>query len=170
MSVPIEWSVSKTWHYEPILLSYFISSLGAFTSLQLMRQRTGNRGRRNWLLLLSASIALAGVGIWSMHFIGMTAITFSSAGIELPFVFNIGITIASLLSCCTVVITAFYICASSTRLSWGRIIAGGIITGTGVAVMHYVGMMAMIIKAQMTYNIGIVIASCVIGVVASTGR
>lgn len=55
------------WHWEYLALSYVVSCVGAFTSLQLMRQRTGPKGRKNWVLLCSASIALAGVAIFSTY-------------------------------------------------------------------------------------------------------
>lgn len=111
-----------------------------------------------------------GVGIWSMHFIGMSAIVYYSQDVQLQFVFDINITIYSLLACISVVTAAFYICGSneSNQLSWYRILLGGLLTGTGVAVMHYVGMMAIIIKPHMSFDVLYVCISCVIGIVAST--
>ena len=44
--------------------SYLIACLGSATSLQVMKQRTGLRGLRNWLLLLGGSVALGLVAIW----------------------------------------------------------------------------------------------------------
>ena len=47
------------------------------------------------------------------------------------------------------------------------IIIGGILTGAGVCVMHFVGMTAMVCDATMSWDIGIVAASVVIAVVVS---
>ncbi len=45
---------------------------------------------------------------------------------------------------------------------------GGILTGLGVALMHYTGMAAMIMPARITYDTTLFTASLVIAVVAAT--
>src|SRR5207247_10160820 len=45
---------------------------------------------------------------------------------------------------------------------------GGILTGLGVALMHYTGMAAMIMQAKITYDTTLFAASLVIAVVAAT--
>jgi len=45
---------------------------------------------------------------------------------------------------------------------------GGILTGLGVALMHYTGMAAMIMQARITYDTTLFAASLVIAVVAAT--
>jgi NO-binding membrane sensor protein with MHYT domain len=49
-----------------------------------------------------------------------------------------------------------------------RLIAGGVITGLAVALMHYTGMWAMQIQGQLTYDKLLVALSIVIAVVAAT--
>jgi len=46
--------------------------------------------------------------------------------------------------------------------------AGGLVTGLGVAAMHYTGMSAIVINADVSYNLAVVALSVVIAVVAST--
>jgi NO-binding membrane sensor protein with MHYT domain len=48
------------------------------------------------------------------------------------------------------------------------LVLGGICTGAGVVVMHYVGMMAMVFKGRIVWNIGAIAASCIIAVLAAT--
>lgn len=69
---------------------------------------------------------------------------------------------------------------SARRILWiistkslGRLVLGGVITGSGVSVMHYIGMTAMRIhynggEAIEVYNPGIVFASVLIAIVAAT--
>jgi NO-binding membrane sensor protein with MHYT domain len=45
---------------------------------------------------------------------------------------------------------------------------GGVLTGLGVALMHYTGMAAMIMQAKITYDTTLFAASLVIAVVAAT--
>ena len=48
------------------------------------------------------------------------------------------------------------------------LLAGGLVTGGGVCVMHYVGMMAIVFDGTISWNGGIVTASVIIAVVAAT--
>lgn len=48
------------------------------------------------------------------------------------------------------------------------IIAGGVCTATGVCVMHFVGMKSMIFNGHIVWNRGIVFASVVVAIIAST--
>jgi NO-binding membrane sensor protein with MHYT domain len=49
-----------------------------------------------------------------------------------------------------------------------KLLAAGVITGLGVALMHYTGMAAMIMHAKITYDTTLFNASLVIAVVAAT--
>ena len=48
------------------------------------------------------------------------------------------------------------------------ILLGGIVTGAGVCVMHYLGMMAVVVDADIEWNAGIVAASVLIAIIAAT--
>jgi NO-binding membrane sensor protein with MHYT domain len=48
------------------------------------------------------------------------------------------------------------------------LVLGGICTGGGVVVMHYVGMMAMVFKGRIVWNAGVIAASCIIAILAAT--
>jgi NO-binding membrane sensor protein with MHYT domain len=52
--------------------------------------------------------------------------------------------------------------------SYRPLLAGGVITGLGVASMHYLGMAALRMPAAMTYNPVLLIASLLIAIVAAT--
>ncbi|HTS96356.1 MAG TPA: MHYT domain-containing protein, partial [Streptosporangiaceae bacterium] len=51
---------------------------------------------------------------------------------------------------------------------WRSLLPGGLITGIGVAVMHYLGMAAMRMPGRITYNPWLMIISVLIAIVAAT--
>ena len=48
------------------------------------------------------------------------------------------------------------------------LLIGGVLIATGVCVMHYIGMLAMVFDGYIVWNAGIVAASCLIALVAAT--
>lgn len=50
----------------------------------------------------------------------------------------------------------------------GHLVSGGLVTGSAVVVMHYVGMFAMRIPGKIVWNYGIIVASWVVGCVVAT--
>lgn len=144
-----------------VALSYAVSVLGSYTALQLAIAIPAARGTAFWLWLAGAAVSLGGCGIWAMHFIAMLAY-------QLPFAvsYDIGLTLASLLIAITFVGLGFFVvCRSSGD---GSVLGvAGIITGFGVAGMHYVGMAAMRMPATMKYDMTLVAGSLAIAIVAS---
>eukprot|EP01033_Poteriospumella_lacustris_P019559 gene19559-14182_t len=55
---------------------------------------------------------------------------------------------------------------STKRL--GRLLLGGVITGGGVSVMHYLGMVAMVFDGCIIWNPAIVFASVLVAIIAAT--
>jgi NO-binding membrane sensor protein with MHYT domain len=58
--------------------------------------------------------------------------------------------------------------AGARSLSTGRLLLGGLLTGLGVAGMHYTGMAAMNMNAVISYDPALVVASIGIAIVAAT--
>jgi len=50
----------------------------------------------------------------------------------------------------------------------GKLVVGGIVTATGVCVMHYIGMEAMVVDGKIHWNAGIVAASVIIAIIAAS--
>lgn len=142
------------------VLSILGSSLGLICTARLRTAPTGKQ--RFWWLVLAAA-ALGGTGIWAMHFMAMLGFTVSGAMIR----YDIPRTALSALVAIVVVGIGIYI-AGFGRTSPGRIIAGGVFAGLGVAGMHYLGMFAMHLDGVVEYDTGLVAASLVIAVVAAS--
>jgi NO-binding membrane sensor protein with MHYT domain len=152
-------------HYEPLLvaLSYVISVLGSYTALQLaiaIPQARERGAALGWVL--GAAVALGGGGIWSMHFIAMNA-----ADMGMPVSYDATLTLASLAMAIVAPAVGLYIVGRGEG-SVAKLLTGGVLTGLGVALMHYTGMAAMIMPATIEYDPTLFYASLVIAVVAAT--
>jgi NO-binding membrane sensor protein with MHYT domain len=146
------------------VLSYTLSVLGSLLGLicTVRARATSDGGRRaRWLLL--AAWAIGGTGIWVMHFMAM--IGFSVGGV--PIRYDVSITIASWITAIVAVAIGLFIVGFG-RPNFFKIVLGGLFTGSGVAAMHYTGMAAMRMPADISYDRTLFIASIVIAVVAST--
>lgn len=145
-----------------LALAYFVSCLGCVLGLSAMsRARSANGSMQiRWLAL--GAFAIGGTGIWGMHFIAMLG--FSVPDWQLTY--NLPLTIGSLLVA-IVVVGAGLTIAVRGRGGPRALLAGGAITGVGVAVMHYVGMSAVNMPDTVDYNLWLVLGSLLIAVVAA---
>ncbi|MGI5188237.1 MHYT domain-containing protein [Promicromonospora sp. CA-289599] len=145
------------------LLAYAISCTGAATGLACTsRARAASGGTRaTWLVF--GAIALGGTGIWVMHFVAMLG--FSASGVTIRY--NIPETLLSAAIAIVVVGAGLFITELGKR-KLPAMLVGGALAGAGVAAMHYMGMEAMEMSAEVVYNPVYVTASIVIAVVAAT--
>src|SRR5262249_29178467 len=104
-----------------------------------------------------------GTGIWVMHFIAMLG--YNITGIQITY--DLTTTIISMIIAIVVVGVGLTM-AVAGRGTARTLLGAGSITGAGVASMHYVGMAAMRMSADVQYQPLIVLASVVIAMVAAT--
>src|ERR1700722_2624477 len=111
-------------------LSILAAMLVSYTALRLAARGATSepRGARIWLGI--GAVAM-GVGIWSMHFIGMLAFS-----LPIPLAYDIPTTLASL---AVAVATSGFALAitSGRRLTVSRLAAGALVMGAGISAMHY---------------------------------
>jgi len=148
--------------YSPslVVISLFVAILASYTALDLSGRIATAKERAVYLWITGGSMAM-GVGVWSMHFIGMLAL-------RLPFAlgFDLGITALSLLI--AVLSSGFALwLVSQPRLPAWQLGLGALIMGTGIACMHYTGMAAMRMMPGIDYDPTLFGASLLIAVVAS---
>lgn len=146
------------------VLSYTLSVLGSLLGLicTVRARSTSDNGRRaRWLLL--AAWAIGGTGIWVMHFMAMIGFSVSDE----PIRYDVAITVASWITAIVAVAIGLFIVGFG-RPNIFKILLAGLFTGAGVAAMHYTGMAAMRMPADIAYDRPLFIASIVIAVVAST--
>jgi NO-binding membrane sensor protein with MHYT domain len=144
-------------------LAFVMSCLGAFLGLRCTTRARSFEGwaRTRWLLY--GGIAIGAIGVWTMHFIAMLGFTVPGQTIR----YNVPVTILSLLVAVGIVCAGLLI-AGSGEFRLGSLLAGGVITGLGVAVMHYLGMAAMRMSVKITYDVGLFTLSIVIAIIAAT--
>lgn len=141
------------------LTACFGSALGLrCTTRSLHKDRRERRGP--WLLLGAICI---GSGIWTMHFIAM--IGFSITGVTIEY--DRAMTFLSLAVAVVVVSIGIFIVGyrGASPLTLG---IAGLITGLGVAAMHYIGMHGLKFDGRMTFDSVTVTVSVIIAVVAAT--
>jgi NO-binding membrane sensor protein with MHYT domain len=143
--------------------AYIMSFVGSLLGLMCTaraRAATG-RSRASWLGL--AALAIGGTGIWVMHFIAMLGFSVPHAEIR----YDVPLTLLSCLIAIAVVAVGLFL-VGFAGTGTPTIVIGGVITGAGVASMHYMGMAAMNMAADMSYQSGLVVLSVVIALVAAT--
>lgn len=142
-----------------VVLSYLIASLAGFVALEFaMRLRVRSTRRLPWLI--GGALAM-GTGIWSMHFIGMTAFS-----LPVPISYDIGITFLSWVAAVVVSSIALFI-VGYNRLSAWTLATGALFMGSGICLMHYGGMWAMRMDPGISYEPLLFSASVAIAVAAS---
>ncbi|GHF79223.1 NO-binding membrane sensor protein with MHYT domain [Amycolatopsis bartoniae] len=148
-----------------LLLAYLTSVVGCTVGLSCTlqaRYALSARSRLSWLAL--AALSIGGVGIWLMHFVAMLG--FSTPG--MPVRYNVFWTVLSAVLAVVSVFGGLLVFGVRTRFAWWRLIAGGVITGLAVNLMHYTGMWGLEVKGSIGYQPGLVVLSVVIAVVAAT--
>jgi NO-binding membrane sensor protein with MHYT domain len=153
-----------TGSFDPVLMavSYAISVFGSYTGLVLAGQITDLRNAMDRIWLAFAAVALGGGAIWSMHFIGMLAYQ-----PPIPVTYDATLTMVSMLVPIVFVGVGLYLVIRQPRMSIPTLMGAGVITGLGVAAMHYTGMSAMKFSGDPHYDTTIVVISIVIAIVAS---
>nr|WP_206300160.1 MHYT domain-containing protein [Streptomyces mangrovisoli] len=142
--------------------AFVMACLGGALGLRcIVRSLGGDRPwKPGWLALGAASI---GCGIWTMHFIAMLGFEVTQTRVG----YDVGTTALSLVVAVVVVgIGVFTVgCRGATP---GTLAVAGVVTGLGVAAMHYVGMAGLRLDGDIGYEpVGLVL-SLVIAIVAAT--
>ena len=145
-----------------VVLSVLIAIFASYTALDLAGRIHASQGwiRRIWL---SAAAVAMGGGIWAMHFVAMLA--FSMPGMTVSY--DPGLTILSLLLAIAVTGAGFVVMVRAPD-SRAMIAAAGLFMGLGVVGMHYMGMAAMRMAADLRYDHLWVALSVLIAIGAAT--
>lgn len=149
-------------HLGLVLLSFVVALLGSYTSLLTLVRANSYRQplyRHGWLLV---SAIIAGLAVWSMHFIGMLAFI-----IPLAIEHHVGITIVSVVPA---ILANWF--ALGTQLksnpyyvpSLAKSLVAGLVLGIGIGGMHYIGMAAMQFNGVLLYHVGWFVTSLVVAV------
>ncbi|WP_051180797.1 MHYT domain-containing protein [Thermithiobacillus tepidarius DSM 3134] len=148
--------------YDPtlVMLSIVVAIGASYTALELAGRLAAVQGRLRLIWLLGGAAAM-GIGIWSMHFIGMMAMQ-----MPVPMRYDPDLTILSMLIAVGASGVALFT-AGRRLMGTAPLLVGGMFMGAGIAAMHYIGMAAMRMPVVISYRPGLFIASILIAVSAS---
>lgn len=141
-------------------LSILISFFASYTALNLAGRLSSNKeGLR--VLWLCGGAAAMGIGIWSMHYVGMLAFR-----LPVPVEYDWPTVLVSLLAAILASGVALFV-VGRKKMGVVEGICGGLLMGAGIAGMHYIGMAAMRLPAVCHYNYWTVALSIILAVLIS---
>jgi PAS domain S-box-containing protein len=149
------------YHYGIVAISIAIATIGSFVAYDICLRARSSAGAMRSVWLAGAAVA-AGGSIWSMHFIGMLAVR-----MPMDVTYDFWWTFLSL-------VLPIILTGAGLRLvvvypqSVAALLVGGFIMGSGIIVMHYVGMAAMRMDATVSHDPFLVGLSVALAVVLST--
>lgn len=151
-----------THSHEPwlVVLSVAMAILASYIALELGSRVALARGRDRYPWLVGGALIM-GLGIWSMHFIAMLAFR-----LPLEVRYDIGLTALSAVIAMLASGLALWI-VSREKVRWWQFVLGGGVMGVAIAGMHYTGMAALRLRANLTYDPTLFALSVVIAIVAS---
>jgi NO-binding membrane sensor protein with MHYT domain len=151
-------------HYDLnlIALSLVVAIIASYTALDLAGcvSASTSSPRKSWTWLIAGALSM-GIGIWSMHFIGMLAFH-----LPVPVAYDMGLSLLSMLIAIIVSAIALMI-LRRPQLGTSHLSGGAVLMGIGICAMHYTGMFAMQMSPAIRYDPLLFIASVLIAMGAS---
>jgi diguanylate cyclase len=149
--------------YDPwlVTLSLVVAAFASYTVLDISARISLLKLKRQRQAWLAGGAGAMGIGIWSMHFIGMIAFS-----LPIPLGYDLRITGISLAIAVVVSYFALSIIVGKS-MSVRRLVVAGILMGLGIAGMHYTGMAAMRMQPGIVYDPALFAASVAIAIGAS---
>jgi len=134
--------------YNPLLvfLSLAIAVLAAYAALQVADLVAGLPAgplRAKWMLAGGLTL---GLGVWTMHFVGMLALSLPCSVGFAPWLTVLSILPAIL--ACTLALSLI----AGPRMGWRRLLLGAALLALGIGTMHYSGMAALQLNGMLRYD------------------
>lgn len=136
-----------------------VCAFGSTLTAMVLRRMLAAKGARRQIQTVMCSL-ISGTTIWATHFIGMLAYDPAVAHGFDPFLTGVSLAIAIL-------------GALMTNIAMGlgkkslQYISAGTIFGLTVSAMHYAGVAALIVAGETTWDMGMVAASIILGIILS---
>jgi two-component system sensor histidine kinase/response regulator len=145
-----------------VVLSVLIAILSSYAALDLSGRIVSVRTTKTRLTWLGLGAFAMGIGIWSMHYIGMLAYRMPMMTVS----YDWPTVLVSMLAAILASALALFIVSRST-LTYPVTAAASIVMGGGIAAMHYIGMAAMRVDAVRVYSLPLVALSIASAIVIS---
>ena len=154
--------LTKSYNAYLVTLSIVIAIISAFAAFGIAERISASKNKLHQSLWILFGATTLGAGVWSMHFIGILALI-----LPIPVSYNASITLISLFP---VIITTSLVLwlKSRTTLIGKRLWFCGILLGSGIGLMHYIGMEAMELNAGMFHIKWIFFLSILVAILLAT--
>ena len=152
--------IEKSYSVGLVVLSLFVATIGAYVAVEIAARVRAAEGRRRVFWTYGGAFAM-GLGIWSMHFIGMLALR-----LDVPIWYDALLLLASAIAAVVGCAIAFFVFNRATINPW-LIVVASIFMGGAIAAMHYTGMAGMRLSESITYDPLLVGASIAIAILVS---
>ncbi|MDY0416867.1 bifunctional diguanylate cyclase/phosphodiesterase [Enterobacter sp. 170198] len=150
-----------SWDPVLIAISYLVAFIASFVALDSAGKIPLSSRKAALFWRIAGGVTL-GIGIWSMHFIGMLSM-------QMPMMmsYDLWLTLTSLGVAVVASTTAINIAVTGKKLSPLRLILATALLSAGVVSMHYTGMAALMLDGSIIWDRRIVALSVVIAIIAS---
>jgi PAS domain S-box-containing protein len=155
-----EHQIDHQWHVGLVATSIMVAVIGSYVALFFAQRLRTSKGLAR---KLNASLGafVMGLAIWSMHFIGMTAMD-----VGMPVRYEPTLNVLSIVAAVTGAGVAFSVFQRAT-IGWVQFLFGGVAMAMAIATMHYTGMASVQMAARVVYDPGLFALSVVVAFVAS---
>jgi PAS domain S-box-containing protein len=152
--------IEQSYNVALVILSVVVATIGAYVAIEIAQHVRASGDRRRILWSGGGALAL-GLGIWSMHFVGMLAL-------RLPVLvwYDALLIVVSIVAAVGGCAIAFIIFNRPAVRSWQLGLAA-IFMGLAIASMHYTGMAGMQTSAHISYDPLVVAASVAVAIIVS---
>jgi two-component system sensor histidine kinase/response regulator len=152
--------MTGTYNRGLVALSVIIAVAPSYAALDLAGRVTSAQGRARYLWLSGGATAI-GIGIWSMHYLGMLAFE-----LPVPVQYDWPTVAVSLLAAVLASSIALFVVSQKT-MGAVRVVLGSLFMGAAIAGMHYIGMAAMRLPAMCHYSVTLVALSVFLAIIIS---
>jgi two-component system sensor histidine kinase/response regulator len=150
--------MNGSYDHLQVALSVLLAVAASYAALDLAGRVTAARGRMR-VAWLSGGALVMGIGIWSMHYVGVLAF-------QLPVVVRYHWPTVLLSLIAGIACSAFALIAVSWRkMRLAYALAGSLFMGGGIVALHYIGITAMRLAARSQFDrflVGLSVALAVI--------
>jgi len=152
--------LTETYNPYLVVLSIFFAIFASYVTLNIAKKiLTATHSDRNFLIVQGA--ITMGFGIWSMHFMGMLALS-----LPVKIGYSPLWTSVSILPAIGASAIALYL-MTLPQISQFLVLGSAMVMGSGIATMHYLGMEAMQMEANMSYQPFLLILSVAVAIIVS---
>lgn len=144
VTTDVRQALPAEYDFALVVLSFFTAAMASSAALLIAWRVASDPGGRAKTLWLALGALTMGMGVWAMHFVAMLAMS-----LPLPMAYDVPITVVSVLPA----IAAAAVCLTGAiRGTTGWLLGSGVVMGVGIGAMHYVGMAAIRVDAEMLYD------------------